>query len=67
MPKFAHPVAMVPERACKQTPFTSNWVEALILSFSKLFTIGISCIGWVTNHFVETKFINQIDVSAACG
>ncbi|KAF7985473.1 hypothetical protein HWV62_5241 [Athelia sp. TMB] len=30
-------------------------------------TIAISCVGWVTNHFVGTKFINQNDISAAVG
>ncbi|KIJ62428.1 hypothetical protein HYDPIDRAFT_94568 [Hydnomerulius pinastri MD-312] len=29
--------------------------------------IAISCIGWVTNHFVGTKFPNQSDISAAVG
>ncbi|KAH7886562.1 hypothetical protein F5I97DRAFT_1926861 [Phlebopus sp. FC_14] len=29
--------------------------------------IAISCIGWVTNHFVSTKFPNQSDISAAVG
>ncbi|KIM73743.1 hypothetical protein PILCRDRAFT_99247 [Piloderma croceum F 1598] len=32
-----------------------------------LFSIIISCIGWVTNHFTGTKFINQNDISAAVG
>ncbi|EIM81788.1 DUF1212-domain-containing protein [Stereum hirsutum FP-91666 SS1] len=27
----------------------------------------ISCIGWVTNHFTATVFVNQLDVSAAVG
>ncbi|KAG1849549.1 hypothetical protein C8R48DRAFT_641199 [Suillus tomentosus] len=29
--------------------------------------VVISCIGWVTNHFVGTKFPNQSDISAAVG
>lgn len=29
--------------------------------------VAISCIGWVTNHFVGTKFPNQSDISAAIG
>ncbi|KAG1761415.1 hypothetical protein EDD22DRAFT_824506 [Suillus occidentalis] len=29
--------------------------------------VAISCIGWVTNHFVGTKFPNQSDISAAVG
>ncbi|KAG2071228.1 DUF1212-domain-containing protein [Suillus decipiens] len=29
--------------------------------------VAISCIGWVTNHFVGTKFPNQSDMSAAVG
>ncbi|KZP13584.1 hypothetical protein FIBSPDRAFT_869093 [Athelia psychrophila] len=30
-------------------------------------SVAISCVGWVTNHFVGTKFINQNDISAAVG
>ena len=41
--------------------------EVLILDKLKLFSIAISCVGWVTNHFAGTKFINQNDISAACG
>ncbi|KAF9222193.1 DUF1212-domain-containing protein [Gyrodon lividus] len=37
------------------------WKKELIL------LIAISCIGWVTNHFVSTKFPNQSDISAAVG
>ncbi|KAF7358538.1 DUF1212-domain-containing protein [Mycena venus] len=29
--------------------------------------IGISCIGWVTNHFTGIKFQNQSDITAAVG
>ncbi|KAL4061818.1 hypothetical protein V8B97DRAFT_648494 [Scleroderma yunnanense] len=29
--------------------------------------IAISCVGWVTNHFVGLKFPNQSDISAAVG
>ncbi|KAG1824853.1 DUF1212-domain-containing protein, partial [Suillus subaureus] len=29
--------------------------------------VAISCIGWVTNHFVGVKFPNQSDISAAVG
>ncbi|KAG1880933.1 hypothetical protein F4604DRAFT_1578491 [Suillus subluteus] len=29
--------------------------------------VAISCIGWVTNHFVGIKFSNQSDISAAVG
>lgn len=29
--------------------------------------IAIACIGWVTNHFSGTKFVNQNDISAAVG
>lgn len=29
--------------------------------------VVISCIGWVTNHFVGKKFVNQNDISAAVG
>ncbi|KAL1741632.1 hypothetical protein HDZ31DRAFT_45008 [Schizophyllum fasciatum] len=29
--------------------------------------VAISCIGWVTNHFTATKFVNQNDISAAVG
>ncbi|KAH9971879.1 hypothetical protein BGW80DRAFT_1318981 [Lactifluus volemus] len=29
--------------------------------------LAISCVGWVTNHFVGTKFPNQSDISAAVG
>ncbi|KAG2129605.1 hypothetical protein DEU56DRAFT_816968 [Suillus clintonianus] len=32
-----------------------------------LLLVAISCIGWVTNHFVSTKFPNQSDISAAVG
>ncbi|KAJ7440306.1 hypothetical protein B0H11DRAFT_545821 [Mycena galericulata] len=32
-----------------------------------LLLVGISCIGWVTNHFTGTKFVNQSDISAAVG
>ncbi|KAG0708901.1 hypothetical protein DFH29DRAFT_889625 [Suillus ampliporus] len=32
-----------------------------------LLLVAISCIGWVTNHFVGTKFPNQSDISAAVG
>ncbi|KIK99531.1 hypothetical protein PAXRUDRAFT_822693 [Paxillus rubicundulus Ve08.2h10] len=37
------------------------WKKELIL------LIAISCIGWVTNHFVSIKFPNQSDISAAVG
>ncbi|KAI0295613.1 hypothetical protein B0F90DRAFT_1811458 [Multifurca ochricompacta] len=29
--------------------------------------VGISCVGWVTNHFVSKRFPNQSDISAAVG
>jgi len=29
--------------------------------------VTISCVGWVTNHFVGKKFPNQSDISAAVG
>ncbi|KAJ7902409.1 hypothetical protein B0H13DRAFT_2335571 [Mycena leptocephala] len=29
--------------------------------------IGISCVGWVTNHFTSVKFPNQSDITAAVG
>ncbi|KAG6875705.1 hypothetical protein C0993_007895 [Termitomyces sp. T159_Od127] len=29
--------------------------------------VGIACIGWVTNHFTGTAFVNQSDISAAVG
>ncbi|KDQ51772.1 hypothetical protein JAAARDRAFT_40801 [Jaapia argillacea MUCL 33604] len=29
--------------------------------------VAIACIGWVTNHFTGTKFVNQSDISAAVG
>jgi len=29
--------------------------------------VTISCVGWVTNHFVSTRFPNQSDISAAVG
>ncbi|KII84961.1 hypothetical protein PLICRDRAFT_349447 [Plicaturopsis crispa FD-325 SS-3] len=29
--------------------------------------VGISCIGWVTNHFAGKKFANQNDISSAVG
>ncbi|KAI0247757.1 hypothetical protein BJV78DRAFT_1243036 [Lactifluus subvellereus] len=29
--------------------------------------VAISCVGWVTNHFVGTKFPNQSDINAAIG
>ncbi|KAI9461872.1 hypothetical protein F5148DRAFT_1276653 [Russula earlei] len=29
--------------------------------------VAISCVGWVTNHFVSTRFPNQSDISAAVG
>ncbi|KAI0280322.1 hypothetical protein BC826DRAFT_1112266 [Russula brevipes] len=29
--------------------------------------VAISCLGWVTNHFVSIKFPNQSDISAAVG
>ncbi|KAJ6550865.1 hypothetical protein DFH09DRAFT_925648 [Mycena vulgaris] len=32
-----------------------------------LLIIAISSIGWVTNHFTGTKFLNQSDISAAVG
>ncbi|KAI0259453.1 hypothetical protein BC834DRAFT_833522 [Gloeopeniophorella convolvens] len=41
-----------------QTPW--NRKELAIL-------VAISCVGWVTNHFVGTKFPNQSDISAAVG
>ncbi|KAF8553122.1 DUF1212-domain-containing protein [Imleria badia] len=37
------------------------WKKEMIL------LIAISSIGWVTNHFVSTKFPNQSDISAAVG
>ncbi|KAJ7628480.1 hypothetical protein FB45DRAFT_794332 [Roridomyces roridus] len=32
-----------------------------------LLLIVFSCIGWVTNHFTSTKFVNRSDISAAVG
>ena len=29
--------------------------------------VAISCVGWVTNHFVGTRFPGQSDISAAVG
>ena len=29
--------------------------------------MAISCVGWVTNHFVSTRFPGQSDVTAAVG
>ncbi|KAH9049767.1 hypothetical protein EDB83DRAFT_2507273 [Lactarius deliciosus] len=29
--------------------------------------VAISCVGWVTNHFVSTRFPGQSDISAAVG
>jgi uncharacterized membrane protein YjjB (DUF3815 family) len=29
--------------------------------------VAIACVGWVTNHFVGTKFPNQSEISAAVG
>ncbi|KAJ6535102.1 hypothetical protein B0H19DRAFT_438018 [Mycena capillaripes] len=29
--------------------------------------VGISCIGWVTNHFTGIKFVGQSDITAALG
>ncbi|KAF9002205.1 hypothetical protein BDQ17DRAFT_551655 [Cyathus striatus] len=29
--------------------------------------IGIACIGWVTNYFAGTRFVNQSDITAAVG
>ena len=29
--------------------------------------VGISCVGWVCNHFTGTKFPNQNDIPAAVG
>jgi len=29
--------------------------------------VGISCVGWVTNHFVGTRFPGQSDINAAVG
>ncbi|KAF8435404.1 DUF1212-domain-containing protein [Boletus edulis BED1] len=37
------------------------WKKEMIL------LIAIACAGWVTNHFVGTKFPNQSDISAAVG
>lgn len=38
-----------------------------IISILQLPLVLISCIGWVTNHFTATVFVNQLDVSAAAG
>ena len=29
--------------------------------------MAISCVGWVTNHFVGTRFPGQSDITAAVG
>jgi uncharacterized membrane protein YjjB (DUF3815 family) len=29
--------------------------------------VAIACVGWVTNHFVGSKFPNQSEISAAVG
>lgn len=36
-------------------------------NLGKAILVAISCVGWVTNHFVSTKFPNQSDISAAVG
>jgi hypothetical protein len=67
MPKFVHSVRpMVPERVCKQATIHFE------LGGSTDFIIFEAVhhrhlLGWITNHFVGTKLINQINVRAACG
>ncbi|KAJ6632256.1 hypothetical protein B0H10DRAFT_9933 [Mycena sp. CBHHK59/15] len=47
--------------------FLSMWNHALCRRKEMLLLISISCIGWVTNHFIGKKFPNQSDISAAVG
>jgi uncharacterized membrane protein YjjB (DUF3815 family) len=35
--------------------------------YGKGILVAISCLGWVTNHFVGKRFPNQSDISAAVG
>jgi hypothetical protein len=39
----------------------------LSINPGKAILVAISCLGWVINHFVGTKFPNQSDISAAVG
>ena len=45
-------------------PFSMGMLSKIL---GKATLIAISCVGWVTNHFVGTKFPNQSDISAAVG
>ncbi|KAG1718101.1 hypothetical protein EDB19DRAFT_1863305 [Suillus lakei] len=47
--------------------FLSLRFGAVLRRRELLLLVAISCIGWVTNHFVGTKFPNQSDISAAVG
>jgi len=47
--------------------FLSLRFGAVLRRKELLLLVAISCIGWVTNHFVGTKFPNQSDISAAVG
>ncbi|OAX39469.1 DUF1212-domain-containing protein [Rhizopogon vinicolor AM-OR11-026] len=47
--------------------FLSLRFGAVLRQKELLLLVAISCIGWVTNHFVGTKFPNQSDISAAVG
>ncbi|KAJ8591269.1 DUF1212-domain-containing protein [Rhizopogon salebrosus TDB-379] len=47
--------------------FLSLRFGAVLRCKELLLLVAISCIGWVTNHFVGTKFPNQSDISAAVG
>jgi uncharacterized membrane protein YjjB (DUF3815 family) len=47
--------------------FASNFFRDDTNSDTQFLLVAISCIGWVTNHFVGTKFPNQSDISAAVG
>ncbi|KAG2360229.1 hypothetical protein BDR07DRAFT_1413072 [Suillus spraguei] len=47
--------------------FLSLRFGAIIRRRELFLLVAISCIGWVTNHFVGTKFPNQSDMSAAAG
>ncbi|KAG7449795.1 uncharacterized protein BT62DRAFT_1002105 [Guyanagaster necrorhizus] len=39
----------------------------LILALVQFLGVAIASVGWVTNHFTSTKFVNQNDISAAVG
>jgi len=71
VPLFATSMSLRNMCSWRQDEFVS--LSVLFRSITSLTTfvqpvlIGIACIGWVTNHFTSTKFINQSDFCAAVG